>query len=326
MQHPLLRLILLGLTVACVTDTETEETGEACLPVDASATSCPHPDDVDLLELQHPSDCDNEMVEMLATDLPEVRPSVFQTGGAGCCYEVLMVDRSPDSECIVGRPYRHRGRVLSASTASVAGAAGCWAALARAEHASVAAFARLQLQLLAHGAPAALLDGVARAMADEVRHAQAAFAVASRLAGRSLRAGPFPFPEVVVPRVTLAELASEAVRDGCLGETLSALATRRAAERATHPGLQRILEGIADDEDRHAALSWAIVAWALSAGGAEVDDSVRAAFAEPLAWTAHTDRHDLERIGLLGPAAMEAVISEGLREVIAPGATRLLAA
>ena len=56
-----------------------------------------------------------------------------------------------------------------------------WQADALMEHASIASFARFSLQLLALGAPARLVRDAQAAALDEVRHAEHAFSIASRV-------------------------------------------------------------------------------------------------------------------------------------------------
>ena len=331
MRHPLLSLILLALP-ACAT----REEGEACMPVEDGQDTCPEPADVDLDQLSSPVDCDDDVMRMLSDEAPEIENGVFQDGSPGCCYEVILADRTPDSECVVGRPYVQDGAQLGAalpglsggglSGAALSGGALAWAEIGRAEHAAVAAFARLQLQLMVHGAPLDLLGEVARAAADEVRHARLAFQVASDLAGGPIAPGPFPIPGPVDVAVPLARLAAEAVREGCVGETLSALATRRAAEGTHDPAIRRILDGIAADEERHAVLSWKVVAWALKQGGAEVRQAVVQALREPVRFGGPVQVEELAGQGILGPQAMRRVAQEGLRRVVAPAATALLAA
>jgi hypothetical protein len=59
-----------------------------------------------------------------------------------------------------------------------------WRENGRTEHASVAAFARLTLDLMALGAPAALLAAAQRDAADEVRHTELCFSLARAIDGR----------------------------------------------------------------------------------------------------------------------------------------------
>ncbi len=326
MRHPLLSLILLSLP-SCVS----REEGEACMPVEDGQDTCPDPSEVDLDQIHEPFDCDDEVVRMLSEEAPEIESSVFQDGSSGCCYEVILADRTPNSECIVGRPFMPDGARLGAALegpaeAELPAAARAWAEIGRAEHASVAAFARLQLQLMVHGAPLDLLGEVARALSDEVRHARLAFGVASDLAGGPVGPGAFPLPGSLEVAVPLARLAAEAVREGCVGETLSALATRRAAQEARDPALRALLARLASDEERHAVLSWRVVAWAVQRGGAEVRQAVVDALREPVRFGGPVESEELADQGILGPRAMRRVAEEGLRRVVAPAATALLAA
>src|SRR5204862_11209 len=101
-----------------------------------------------------------------------------------------------------------------------------WLAMARAEHASIASFARAALELAAVGAPPGLLVGVARAMADEVRHAELGFALASAYAGREVDPGPMP---ALAPRGGgLAAVACDTFVEGCVAETDAVLRATRA--------------------------------------------------------------------------------------------------
>lgn len=65
-----------------------------------------------------------------------------------------------------------------------------WARAGLLEHASIAAFARFTLQLLALGAPPALVLDARAAIGDETEHARLCFTIASAYAGRPL--GPWP--------------------------------------------------------------------------------------------------------------------------------------
>lgn len=305
MRHPLLSLILISLA-ACGERIE----GEACMLAPEDGV-CPAAEDLSKDDIGDPWDCDNEVVRITHSGAPDARAGVFQDGSDGCCYEVVMRD-DPFGECVVGRPFAPQGACLVAAASHE----GAWVELARAEHASVAAFARLQLQLMALGAPLHLLERTAEALQDEVRHARQTLAVAEEIAGEPISLGAFPFPTAIDPTVDLATFARDAVREGCIGETLSALATRRAAQACTDPAHRELLAAIADDEDRHAALSWSLVAWALAQGGPEVRRAVVEAFREPVAAI---------DIPLLEQAVLEEVAQGGLERVIAPAASALLA-
>ena len=158
-------------------------------------------------------------------------------------------------------------------------AARLWAKDAAAEHASIASFARLALDLSAHGAPAHLLGGVAAAMADEVRHARDAYAIASR--GRApVGPGALPVPSAATP--TLAQLAADTVRDGIVNESIAAAIGAARLATATDPEVCRALRAVVDDEARHAALAWEIVAWACTVGGDEVLTAANLALTQAL--------------------------------------------
>jgi hypothetical protein len=196
-----------------------------------------------------------------------------------------------------GRPFRHAGRAVTARPRAGGGwtdetrPAGArdeeWANRSRswgrdglAEHASVASFARLVLDLLAVGAPAELVAAASRAQAEEIEHARLCFSLASAYAGRPV--GPGPLPEAALGdrrpldrALRLRQLAVESLRDGCWGEQRSAdeLAARAAVE--TDPAVRAVLERLAADEQRHADLGWRIVEHCLAE-----DPSVRPAILE----------------------------------------------
>jgi hypothetical protein len=156
-----------------------------------------------------------------------------------------------------------------------------WLADAMAEHASIATFARLTLQLLSLGAPPDLLAASQRAVRDEIEHAELCFDLASRYAGRLL--GPSRLPiQGAVAELTLAELAVAAVHEGCVGETMAAVFAGERLERADDPRVRAALGKIVQDETRHAELAWRTVAWAIDQGGDDVRRAVRAAFDQAL--------------------------------------------
>ncbi len=138
-----------------------------------------------------------------------------------------------------------------------------WIDAALAEHASVASFARFVLDLASMGAPPALLRDANAAIQDEIRHAQAAFALAETYAGSAVGPGPLELQGLVVGTDPEA-IVRAAVREGCVEETLAAAEAELAAHRATDPVVRRTLAAIAEDEARHAVLAWRFVDWALT--------------------------------------------------------------
>jgi hypothetical protein len=192
-----------------------------------------------------------------------------------CCYSVIAV---PDNS-VCGRPFRCLGVVTrAAGELPDDPVAARWWSDALDEHASIAAFAQLALDLMAHGAPARLIEATRRAMEDEVEHARAAFAITSRRLGRRVEPGPLPMK--VNPAPTLRELAVQTAIDGGVGESVATLTAAIRRARATEPDVCAALERVMADELEHAALAWEIVAWAVERGGDEVRLAVEAALAE----------------------------------------------
>ncbi len=139
-----------------------------------------------------------------------------------------------------------------------------WLKAALAEHASIAAFSQISLQLLALGAPSSLIEGTHRAALDEVRHAQISFTLASAYAsGAAL--GPSRLSLAGVSTVqSLRDVAIDALIDGCVGEAASALAMMDDADRESNPNVATLIRNMASDEEGHATLAWRVVQWALS--------------------------------------------------------------
>jgi hypothetical protein len=181
--------------------------------------------------------------------------SVSDLVSGKCCYHF------EESDCGEGgRPFLVHGHPRVASLASNVANASAWLADAQVEHASVAAFARLSLQLLALGAPAELVRDAQLASLDELRHADFFFDLASREAGAQLRPGPLDVAGAL-DDLSLAALVESNLREGCIGETVAAEHLRRRAQRTSEPELRAGLWAIADDETRHAALAFRILAW-----------------------------------------------------------------
>jgi hypothetical protein len=200
-----------------------------------------------------------------------------------CCYEAAYRTLFGQG-CVEGRPLRVEGEIVTArplqrpdwadalvpdprglTEAEKALLAEAWTRVALLEHASVPAFARVVLDLVALAAPAELLERTARAMGDEVAHARACFALAGAYGGTALGPGPLPVPPHRVP--TLEALALETFEEGCVGETLAAALAAVQLEGATDGAVRRVLGQIVQDEARHAELAWDIVSWAVGVGG-----------------------------------------------------------
>lgn len=264
--------------------------------------------------------------------------------GETCCYTFC------DGACC-GRPFVVDGRArLAAAVARAdwrtelplgelgmdattrASLAAAWLEDARMEHASVASFARFTLDLLALAAPPELLVAAQLASVDEIEHARLCFEQASRYSGSSL--GPASLSMAGIERdLTLRSSAAAVVSEGCVGETIAALVARAQLGRAEDPAAREALARIADDEEKHAALAWRYVRWAIGVGGEAVRQEVRRAFEDaiarartaPVAEYAIPDLEAWHRHGRLDRDEMLAVTLAALDEVIAPCARELWA-
>ena len=144
-----------------------------------------------------------------------------------------------------------------------------WTQIARMEHASVAAFARFILELLAAGAPAELVSGAQSALGDEIEHARLCFDLASVYAGAAI--GPSSLElRGVLAESGLHATVSAAIHEACIGETLAAAEACEALAEASDPAVRQVLTKIVRDESAHAELGWKFLQWALASGGPEL--------------------------------------------------------
>jgi hypothetical protein len=135
--------------------------------------------------------------------------------------------------------------------------AGWLARAAFLEAASVDAFRLLRRDLRALGAPRRLQRAASRAARDERRHARQMRSFARR------HGASVPAPAVHTDeRPSLEALAVHNAAEGCVRETFGALLAQWQAGAAGDRALGAALSRIARDEARHAALAWAIDAWA----------------------------------------------------------------
>ncbi|MCB9751344.1 MAG: ferritin-like domain-containing protein [Myxococcales bacterium] len=206
-----------------------------------------------------------------------------------------------------------------------------WGDAARMEHASIAAFARFSLQLLARGAPPELLRDASRATRDEVDHARRCFALLSAYAGGPAQ-GPAALDVVGVGAALGARERAlvEVVFEACVGETLAAVEAAAALRVARAPAVREALATIARDELRHAAPGWRTLRWALRREP-EARDRVARAFADAIAEAraelARAPVHeepDCEAHGLLDERARRELLAAALRDVVTPCARALL--
>lgn len=245
-----------------------------CVPVQDDG--CPEPDSsclAEIMEKRHWSfDCGCFEGHVFANVMSGPDPDVSDA----CCYDVRLVYQF----CQVGRPFMVQGAPRMASPvargdwlapdrqrSSYAGVSDpiaegrAWLHAARMEHASVAALARVILQLCAVGAPPELIKDTQRALSDEIHHARLCFDVASALLGRDLGPGPLPLADAVPAQLSVRDFVLDLLREGCVGESTAAALARFQAERTADPRMRRILSRIAEDETRHAALAFRTLRW-----------------------------------------------------------------
>lgn len=234
------------------------------------------------------------------------------------CSDLPWGDASPPSTS--GMPYEVRDRLAQE-----------WMRDGLYEHASIAAFSRFAMELMAVGAPSDLIVRAHEAALDEVRHTQLSFALASAYRGQKLRPSAFPFePQLVLER-TLVGLAQSTFEEGCIGETLAAIQANEQLELATDPAVCSTLAEIVQDEARHALFAWHSVAWMLREGG----DAVSGALATVLggaSWVPDASdaapretREIMLAHGRLDPHRLHVLQVRGLKEVIIPCAKAMLA-
>jgi hypothetical protein len=170
------------------------------------------------------------------------------------------------------------------------------------EHASVAAFARFTLQMLAVGAPPELIVASQLASLDEVAHARACFGLARRYGGHNVGPSSLDVHDAL-GRTSIVSLAALTAEEGCAGETLGAALAAEQLALAEDREVAAVLRKIAADELRHAELAWRFARWAVERGGEPawlaIDRAVRATVAatrripmrdygvDDAAWNAH---------------------------------------
>lgn len=190
-----------------------------------------------------------------------------------------------------------------------------WLRTATLEHASVAAFARFILELLALGAPSDLVTAASTAMADEIRHAELAYGLASRFGGSPVGPGPLALTGAL-DGVDPSDVAERLFHEGCVGETVAAVLAGEAAAVETYSAARDALLQIERDETTHALLAWRALAWMLQAHPAS-----RLGFERALAVTAG-ERASNEEARLRDAVIREVVLTAAapLLGAIAPSA------
>lgn len=189
---------------------------------------------------------------------PGLLQKLFFVDGNGKLQEQQSYTLSPGNpNCVIGR------RPMGLRSVGKRAASGCvlgqhFARSARLEAAAVTAFHRLHAELKQHEAPRRLLRRIEAAARDEVRHTRQTSTMARRLGATPQR------PSVRRPGTrSLYFIARENAVEGCVRETYGALVGLWQQGHAQDPAIARLMTLIADDEVRHATLSWDIAHWLL---------------------------------------------------------------
>jgi hypothetical protein len=187
---------------------------------------------------------------------------------------------------------------LEAGLPAVGPALGAYfAEMAQLEAASIVAFRLLRDELVRHRAPRALVRAAERARRDEIRHTRLTLALARRYGGE------FSPPVVTkLPLRSLEAIATDNAIEGCVRETFGALLATFQSLTAEDPVIKAVMERIARDETRHAALAHDVDAWMKSRldrnARARVDAARSAATEELLARDVEPGRGLRSALGL----------------------------
>jgi hypothetical protein len=156
--------------------------------------------------------------------------------------------------CVAGR--RPEGLQAAGGHAPCDELGAYFASAAHLEAASVHAFARFARELHALGAPEGLVADAWRSALEEVAHTRMVGMIAQRFGGEV----PVPSIEEPASRDAFA-IALENAVEGCVRESYGALVAWYQAETATDPMVKSAMAQIAEDETRHAELSWRVAEW-----------------------------------------------------------------
>ncbi len=180
------------------------------------------------------------------------------------------------------------------------------------EHVSAQVWGALVGQLMAAALPAAVLAGVAEAVADELRHAELCAAVVVALGGQPVAPLPPLAPVPAHPEVGPLEGAlRNIISVGCMAETIAVALIRAEQAELEDSALGAVLGQILADEVAHARLGWRV----LGQCAPLLDAPARARMGAYLAVAfAHQIAHELPLLPLGGPvgaAAARAGVCDG---------------
>jgi hypothetical protein len=201
-----------------------------------------------------------------------------------------------------------------------------WDFRARAEHETAAHYQDLARRLRAGGAAVAMIERVAAAGDDEIRHRALCARMAERWGHPSAPLAP-PRVRRIAPHdlEDAARLAYEVVALFCVSESINATLLSRSWKMAEDSETRAILHQLLADEVRHSQIGWAYVS---SLPDWQADIAARMPLM--LAATTH-DEHFLDEPsprapsdalaahGLLSQSDLREVFREAMEEVVLPG-------
>ncbi|MFP2900391.1 ferritin-like domain-containing protein [Corallococcus sp. 4LFB] len=204
------------------------------------------------------------------TNVYETRHDLKVTASGVVTEEGTFPLKEGTPDCTVGRRPVGLQRGRAGDCADARG--GYFANAARLEAAAIHAFLRLREELALHGASSELQDAALASAADEVRHTEVTLRLAQRF-------GATPVPPAVtdLPLRPWSEVLLDNTVEGCVRETYGALVAHHQALHAKDPEIREAMARIAEDETRHAGLSWDIDAWAMPHLSAEQRASLQEA-------------------------------------------------
>jgi hypothetical protein len=196
------------------------------------------------------------------------------------------------------------------------------------EYLAVRVFAMLTAQLAAEGASDAVLSLVARAVSDEIAHADLCRQLADIFAAEPRRPARPPPPRNVPQHPKASPLVQSylhMVEMCCIGETLTTCFFTEAIQRAKVAPMRTALTLLLEDELDHGRAGWAYLASANANTRQCVAQALPSMLDRTVGWlpdAVKSSRHGdplLETYGHLAPPTVLDVYRRGLRDVVLAG-------
>jgi hypothetical protein len=199
------------------------------------------------------------------------------------------------------------------------------------EHLAVGAFAMLALELAEDGCDAIVLELIAQASADEVRHAEICRRMAVAFLGEAAVAGRLRGVPTIPPMKEHEELNTRVlfhvVEMSCMSETLTGVYLTEMHARAKNTATRAALESLLEDEIDHGRAGWAYLN---SRKGDPAFETLASGLPRLIARTVQPvvtdaarrpepDDSELEALGYLGRDTGAAIYHDALREVLFRG-------